>query len=36
MPSRPLWKRIGWFVLIWLASVAVLLVVAYVIRLAIL
>ncbi|MBS1300748.1 DUF2474 family protein [Loktanella sp. SALINAS62] len=36
MASRPLWKRISWFVLIWLASVAVLLVVAYVIRLAIL
>ena len=25
----PLWKRIGWFVLIWIASVAALGVVAY-------
>ncbi|RYH04576.1 DUF2474 domain-containing protein [Salipiger sp. IMCC34102] len=36
MASRPLWQRVAWFVAIWIASVAVLGVVAYAIRLAIL
>jgi hypothetical protein len=31
-PSSPLWKRVGWMVLIWLSSVLVLGVVAGVIR----
>ena len=31
-PASPLWKRLGWMALIWLASVSVLGAVAYAIR----
>ena len=34
-PARPLWQRLAWFVAIWIGSVAVLTLVAYAIRLAI-
>lgn len=34
--SRPLWQRIGWFVAIWIGSVAALGVVAYGLRLVLL
>lgn len=37
MPDAPpLWRRIAWFVAIWIVSVAILTVVAYAIRSAIL
>ncbi|SEQ47662.1 Protein of unknown function [Loktanella sp. DSM 29012] len=35
MAKSPAWKRVAWFVAIWVASVAALTVVAYAIRLAI-
>ena len=34
-PHRPWWERLGWFVGLWVASVAVLGVVAFAIRLVI-
>ncbi len=36
MGAAPVWRRIAWFIAIWIASVAVLTAVAYAIRLAIL
>jgi hypothetical protein len=35
-PTKPLAQRLGWFVLIWLASVAALAIVAWLIRLVLL
>ncbi|WP_089903795.1 DUF2474 family protein [Loktanella fryxellensis] len=34
--AAPLWRRIAWFVAIWIVSVAILTVVAYAIRSAVL
>ncbi|MGR3271030.1 DUF2474 family protein [Thalassococcus profundi] len=36
MPDRPLWQRLAWFAAIWVLSVGLLGIVAYLIRLAVL